>query len=116
MTIAAGAAVTIPEQRGPLFSTAAAHVPRHVSTWTVRIDVFESSSSSRAHAVLETDGDSRPIEGYGRAAHLGCDALVPEITDEVAVARALQDLADRLRDAADLDRGELAARLARHAG
>jgi hypothetical protein len=76
--------------------------PRHVHDWHVRITIFESDDNTHAKVVLLADspqqltaqGDSR------RGAH---DKVVPEIGDEVAVARALRHLADRLRAAAESD-------------
>ena len=80
-------------------------ISRHVTSWTVRVDIFESDGGSTAHAVIEPG----TMDAYGTAAAQLCDQLVPEITDEVAVARALRALADRLSAAADHDRADVAS-------
>jgi hypothetical protein len=73
----------------------------------VRVDIFESDGGSTAHAVIEPG----TLDAYGTAAAPLCDQLVPEITDEVAVSRALHALADRLSAAADDDRAAVASLL-----
>jgi hypothetical protein len=61
----------------------------------VDLYVYEGDESTTAHAVLH-GGPQRQLDSHG-AAHLKPgDANVPEIGDEVAVARALRGLADRL--------------------
>jgi len=78
------------------------HEPsRHVKTWRVELHLFESEDSTTAHATLlaETPG----IDAVGRARRRHDDANVPEIGDEVAAARALRRLADRLLGTASDD-------------
>jgi hypothetical protein len=75
--------------------------PRHVKSWRVNLDLFEAGDETTAHAVLVADVPG--IESQGRAHRLPGHADVPEIGDEVAVARALQRLADRLMSVASDD-------------
>ena len=78
------------------------HGTRHIRSWQVRIDVFESESGTSAHAVLRTDAPTQ-LDGRGDAHLRPGDADVPEIGDEIAVARALRRLSDRLLDTAAAD-------------
>lgn len=73
---------------------AAAAVP-HVRDWTVRVSVFEAGDDTNAHVVLVADSPTR-LTASGHSHRGGKDDLVPEIGDEVAVARALRHLADQL--------------------
>lgn len=74
---------------------------RHVKTWRVEVNVFESGDDTSAHAVLVSEVPD--IEGRGSAHRNPHDADVPEIGDEVAVARALRRLSDRLLGVASED-------------
>jgi Domain of unknown function (DUF1918)/Domain of unknown function (DUF1876) len=73
---------------------AAPQPTRHVKRWRVDLDVFESAGETSAHAVLVAEAPG--IEARGSAHVLPGYVNVPEIGDEVAVARALHRLADRL--------------------
>ncbi|MFH5824867.1 dsRBD fold-containing protein [Georgenia sp. AZ-5] len=70
-------------------------------TWTVTIDLFDADEVrsdepiTTAHAVLTT-ATGGTLNGYGRARLNPDDENVPEIGEELAAARALRDLADRL--------------------
>ncbi|KQS97433.1 dsRBD fold-containing protein [Cellulomonas sp. Leaf395] len=70
-------------------------------SWKVAIHIFDADDLradgdvTTAHAVLTTSAGTR-LDGYGRARRAPQDADVPEIGDELAAARALRDLADRL--------------------
>lgn len=75
---------------------------RHVRSWTVRIDVFEAEGETAAHAVLST-GLSASLDARGEAHRRPGDPDVPEIGDEIAVARALRRLSDNLLGAAAAD-------------
>lgn len=75
---------------------------RHVKTWQVRVDLFESGDDTTAHAVLISETPEH-LAAEGRARRDPRDPAVPEIGDEVAVARALRRLADRLLQSASLD-------------
>jgi hypothetical protein len=63
--------------------------------WTVRIDIGEHDGRTRAVAHLQTQ-DSSTLVGVGFARLNPADPDVPEIGDEIAVARALSDLGHRL--------------------
>lgn len=79
-----------------------ATVTRHVRTWNVRVDVFEAGAGTTAHAVLRSDAPAN-LEGTGSAQRRPGDTDVPEIGDEIAVARALRQLADALLGTAAAD-------------
>lgn len=77
-------------------------------TWKVAIHLFDSDDLSddgvvtTAHAVLTTSSRAQ-LEGYGRARCAPRDIAIPEIGGELAAARALRDLSDRLLDIASDD-------------
>ncbi len=73
----------------------------HSRCWTVEIVIDEHVGKRRtdAQARLRTRGRT-DLRGEGTARRNPRDAEVPEIGDELAVARALSDLAHRLLDAA----------------
>lgn len=75
---------------------------RHIRSWQVRIDVFESETGTSAHAVLRSDSPML-LDGRGDAHRRPGDPDVPEIGDEIAVARALRRLSDNLLEAAAAD-------------
>ena len=70
-----------------------------VKTWTVRIDIGEHEGRTKAVAHLQTR-DTDQLAGIGIARLNPADRDVPEIGDELATARALADLGQRLLDAA----------------
>ncbi|MFC7308847.1 DUF1876 domain-containing protein [Streptomyces monticola] len=70
--------------------------------WTVQIYISEEGDDTHARAVL-TAGDMTSISGRGEARRNPIDRPVPEIGDELAVSRALEDLAIRLHDVASDD-------------
>lgn len=74
-------------------------------TWTVTISIDEHDGHTRARARLHTR-DTDHMTGVGVARLNPADHEVPEIGDELAVARALADLSDRLMSAAAVDVGE----------
>jgi Domain of unknown function (DUF1876)/Domain of unknown function (DUF1918) len=74
----------------------------HVRSWRVNIDLFESGADTTAHAVLVAEAPAR-LDARGEAHRNPADASVPKIGDEVAVARALRRLSDRLLEAASAD-------------
>ncbi len=76
--------------------------PGHVRDWEVRISIFESQDETDARVVLLSDAPSH-LTASGRSRRGHRDPAVPEIGDEVAVARALRRLADHLLDAAAKD-------------
>ncbi|GAA2899165.1 DUF1876 domain-containing protein [Streptosporangium fragile] len=70
--------------------------------WTVQIHITEEGDATFARAVLTTRDGTR-LTGTGRAHRNPSDEPVPEIGDELAAARALTDLANRLFTAASQD-------------
>lgn len=67
--------------------------------WSVEIHIDEHESRTRAEARLHT-ADRTHLVGFGQARLNPSDRDVPEIGDELAVSRALADLAHQLLDAA----------------
>jgi hypothetical protein len=66
-----------------------------VKQWSVEILIGENLGRTYAEARLHTDiGDK--LRGVGRAWLSADDDDIPEIGDEIAVARALTDLGHRL--------------------
>lgn len=80
--------------------------PAHTKSWRVDIYLYEGAHSTSAQAVLHSDVPSG-VKSLGVARRLPDEPDVPEIGDEVAVARALNRLADLLRQAAEGDLGEV---------
>jgi hypothetical protein len=72
--------------------------------WTVDVFINEIDGRTYAEARLHTDDDTHLI-GIGRARLNPDDEDIPEIGDELAVARALNDLGHRLllTTAADIE-------------
>lgn len=70
--------------------------------WNVDVYVGEDEGRTYAEANLQTGGAMR-LRGYGEARLNPADDDVPEIGDEVAVARALSDLGHRVLLAAAAD-------------
>lgn len=72
--------------------------------WTVRIHITEDGDDTRAEAVLSAqDTDTATVTGRGVAHRNPIDRPIPEIGDELAASRALEDLAIRLHDMASDD-------------
>jgi hypothetical protein len=68
----------------------------HTSRWTAEIHLYEhDDGSTKAEARLLT-ADGNQITGHGSAQRNPQDVYVPEIGDELAVARAFGDLSRRL--------------------
>jgi hypothetical protein len=70
-----------------------------VKTWTVQVRIDEHEGRTRAVARLRID-DTESVTGTGLARLNPGDPDVPEIGDELAVARALSELSHRLLDVA----------------
>jgi Domain of unknown function (DUF1876) len=66
--------------------------------WTVTVDIEETEDETQAKAMLDAAG--RNLGGWGRARRNPTDPSVPRVGEELAVARALSDLAHRLLDEA----------------
>ncbi|GAA3248083.1 DUF1876 domain-containing protein [Nonomuraea helvata] len=75
--------------------------------WTVQIYINEDGNDTCARAVLTTR-DGTGLAGTGRARRNPADPSVPEIGDELAVSRALTDLAEKLAVVAQRDITEFA--------
>jgi len=84
----------------------------HVREWTVRISIFESGDDTSANIVLLSDAPQQ-LRARGTSHRSSHDTSVPEIGDEVAVARALRHLADQLMDAAETDVSDMTGEEAR---
>jgi hypothetical protein len=83
---------------------------RHTASWTVEILLYEEDDHTSARATLGAGAGAgagteqrRTVAGAGRATRNPADPSVPEIGEEIAAARALRDLADRLLQAASAD-------------
>jgi hypothetical protein len=70
--------------------------------WSVRIFISEHGGATHAEARLDT-GAGTSLTGSGAARLNSTDVDVPEIGDELAVARALSRLADVLLRTAEKD-------------
>jgi hypothetical protein len=64
--------------------------------WDVRLELREDADHCEVTAHLDT-GD-RSLAGVGRSRRNPTDAAVPQVGEELATARALQDLAQHLTD------------------
>jgi hypothetical protein len=80
-----------------------------MKTWTVRIDIDEHEGRTRAVAHLQTRA-KEALAGVGFARLNPVDHDVPEIGDEIAVARALDDLSHRLLRTATEDLEQVSGR------
>jgi len=72
---------------------------RALRRWTVEVFVGENDGRTYAEAALHDDIGNHVV-GTGRAKVNPADPDVPEIGDEIAVARALTDLGHRLLNTA----------------
>ncbi len=81
---------------------AEAAVRRRVHDWQVRVTIFESDDETHANVVLLSDSPAH-LTARGESTRGADDQPVPEIGDEIAVARALRHLADRLIEVATGD-------------
>jgi hypothetical protein len=68
----------------------------------VRVSIFESGDDTSANVVLLTEAPTH-LTARGQSHRSTRDTSVPEIGDEVAVARALRHLADQLLETAAQD-------------
>ncbi|MFI7643636.1 DUF1876 domain-containing protein [Nonomuraea sp. NPDC049400] len=73
--------------------------------WTVQIYLAEEGDETSARAVLITKGGGR-VDGLGCRRRNPADAWVPEIGDELAVSRALADLAGKVAAIAGQDQAK----------
>ena len=84
-------------QPGPAMSTIGKTKP-----WHVQVSVVEAGDNTRATALLISDRHGQ-FSGHGDSHRSPRDQPMPEIGDEVAVARALRHLADTLLARAEAD-------------
>ncbi|WEO93902.1 DUF1876 domain-containing protein [Streptomyces sp. FXJ1.172] len=85
----------------------------HTAQWTVRLDLFEDDDgTTKAHVVLDTG--TTALTGHGTAHCNPADTNVPEIGDELAAGRAMEDLAHQLLNIAERDVQGMAASQSRH--
>ncbi|RZU53218.1 uncharacterized protein DUF1876 [Krasilnikovia cinnamomea] len=76
----------------------------HIRTWNVEISISEHEDERNTYAEARLHSGARPmLRGEGQARRRPSDQEVPEIGDELAVARALSDLGHRLLEAAVAD-------------
>jgi nicotinate phosphoribosyltransferase len=74
----------------------------HTVEWKVRLHLFEDDEgTTKARVVLDTG--TTALTGHGSAHCHPADANVPEIGDELAAGRAMNDLAQQLLNAAEHD-------------
>ncbi|MFI7296404.1 DUF1876 domain-containing protein [Streptomyces sp. NPDC050121] len=74
----------------------------HTVDWKVRLYLFEDDEgTTKARVMLDTG--STALTGYGSAHCHPADVNVPEIGDELAAGRAMNDLAQQLLNAAERD-------------
>lgn len=78
----------------------------HVKSWSVDVYLYEGGGSTSANAVLHS-GVEPGLWAHGDAKLRPGEHDVPEIGDEVAVARALRGLADSLLSTAESDIGAI---------
>jgi len=69
--------------------------------WTIEIIVTEEGETTRADAILE--GGPIRHRGWGQAKRSPGDSDVPRIGAEIAAARALEDLVQKLLEMAEDD-------------
>lgn len=74
--------------------------PARVRTWTIDIEVLEDGVATMARAVLHEDEVATVVTADGRATRRAGDEDMHEVGDELAVARALDQLAGTLKSAA----------------
>jgi hypothetical protein len=83
---------------------------RRVHDGQVRVSIIESDDDTDAQVVLLADSPTH-LTASGHSHRSAADSPIPEIGDEVAVARALRRLADQLLDTAA---GDIEARSGQH--
>jgi hypothetical protein len=76
------------------------------TTWSVEVQLFEGDEDTSAKATLisgQVSDRRRTVTGSGRAHRKDGDNPVAEIGAEIATARALRDLSDKLLSVASDD-------------
>jgi Rv2632c-like/Domain of unknown function (DUF1918) len=80
----------------------AAESQKPTKKWSVDIYLYEDENATAANAVLRSDVPG-PLDVRGEARRSPADPDMPAVGDEVAAARALRRLADRLLEMASSD-------------
>ena len=75
---------------------------RHVGSWQVRVGLFETEEEASVHAVLITEVPTQ-LDRRGTSSHPSGERDPAGIADEIAVARTLRRLPDRLFGSAGCD-------------
>lgn len=70
--------------------------------WSITVDIDEQEDTTLAHVSMRTP-TGQDVTGIGEAQRNPLDPSVPEIGDELAVARALRNLAERLLHTTEKD-------------
>ena len=70
--------------------------------WSIIVDIDEQEDTTLASVSLRTPA-GQDVAGVGQAQRNPLDPSVPEIGDELAVARALRNLAERLLHTTEKD-------------
>ncbi|WP_405522579.1 DUF1876 domain-containing protein [Streptomyces canus] len=74
----------------------------HTLEWRVRLHLFEDDTgTTKAHLTLDTG--TTELTGHGTAHCHPADSNVPEIGDELAAGRAMNNLARQLMKTAERD-------------
>jgi hypothetical protein len=70
--------------------------------WNVTVEIDEDENTTLAHASMRTPA-GQDVSGDGKADRNPIDPDIPTIGDELAVARALRNLSERLLHATEKD-------------
>ncbi|MFD4421422.1 DUF1876 domain-containing protein [Agromyces sp. NPDC058484] len=70
--------------------------------WSITVDIDEQDGTTLASVSLRTPA-GQDVTGVGQAQRNPLDPSVPEIGDELAVSRALRNLAERLLHTTEKD-------------
>ena len=70
--------------------------------WSITVEIDEQEDTTLAHVSLRTPA-GQDVTGVGQAQRNPLDPSVPEIGDELAVSRALRNLAERLLHTTEKD-------------
>ncbi len=70
--------------------------------WSITVDIDEQEDTTLAHVSLRTP-TGHDVTGVGESQRNPMDPSVPEIGDELAVSRALRNLAERLLHTTEKD-------------
>jgi len=69
---------------------------RQVRHWTVDVDVVAQDQTTTAYAVLHEKDSATVVSGSGESVRRPGERNIPELGDELAVARALRSVSDTL--------------------